>query len=42
MVNVIKISFKVPRVFIHGEFVGGGTEVKQLQDEGKLSVMVNK
>ena len=40
--NVRKILFKVPRVFIHGEFVGGGTEVKQLQEDGKLSVMVNK
>jgi len=32
----------VPRVFIHGNFVGGGTEVRQLQDQGKLATMVSK
>ena len=27
-------------MFIHGEFVGGGTEVQQLHQEGKLTEMV--
>jgi len=26
----------VPRVFIGGEFVGGGSDVKQLQETGQL------
>jgi len=30
----------VPRVFIHGKFIGGGSEVQQLQAEGKLSAML--
>ena len=35
------LSIKVPRVFIHGNFIGGGTEVQQLQKEGKLAEIVN-
>lgn len=27
---------QVPRVFINGKFVGGGTDVKALYDSGKL------
>lgn len=30
------------RVFIHGTFVGGGNEVIQLQDQGKLAATVSK
>merc|ERR1712055_531521 len=30
----------VPRVFIHGKFIGGGSEVQQLQSQGKLAGMV--
>ncbi len=30
----------VPRVFIGGKFVGGGTEVKALKDQKKLLPMV--
>ena len=37
----VLILLKVPRVFIRGEFVGGGTEVQQLQKEGKLAEMCN-
>ena len=33
---------KVPRVFIGGNFIGGGTEVQQLQKAGKLKEMVEK
>ena len=32
---------QVPRVFIGGSFVGGGTEVRELQKDGKLVEMVN-
>ena len=35
------LSIKVPRVFIHGNFIGGGTEVQQLQKNGKLAEIVN-
>ena len=31
---------QVPRVFINGKFVGGGSELQQLQAEGKLASMV--
>lgn len=30
----------VPRVFINGEFVGGGTDIKKLYDQGKLAGML--
>merc|ERR1739848_897839 len=30
----------VPRVFINGKFIGGGSEVQQLQAQGKLAGMV--
>lgn len=30
----------VPRVFINGEFVGGGTDVKALYESGKLEKML--
>lgn len=30
----------VPRVFINGEFVGGGTDVKKLYEDGKLAGML--
>lgn len=30
----------VPRVFVKGKFIGGGTEVKALQDQGKLVPML--
>jgi len=32
----------VPRVFIGGTFVGGGSEVKALQAQGKLKPMLQK
>ncbi|KAK4311780.1 hypothetical protein Pmani_016737 [Petrolisthes manimaculis] len=32
----------VPRVFIAGQCIGGGTETRQLYKEGKLLDMVNK
>ena len=41
IVNIFML-LKVPRVFIGGNFVGGGTEVQQLQKDGKLAEMVNK
>lgn len=30
----------VPRVFINGEFIGGGTDVKKLYESGELSKLV--
>ena len=30
----------VPRVFIKGKFIGGGSDVKKLHDEGKLRAMI--
>nr|ABV24975.1 glutaredoxin [Montipora capitata] len=32
----------VPRVFIGGKFVGGGDDVKKLQDTGKLKPMLKE
>ncbi|KAJ7351879.1 hypothetical protein OS493_034785 [Desmophyllum pertusum] len=32
----------VPRVFINGKFVGGGSEVKALQSSGKLKPMLQE
>lgn len=34
--------FQVPRVFINGKFVGGGSEVKALQSSGKLKPMLQE
>ncbi|KAK9511324.1 hypothetical protein O3M35_005898 [Rhynocoris fuscipes] len=31
----------VPRVFVNGECVGGGTDVKSLYDSGKLQEIIN-
>nr|XP_054764858.1 uncharacterized protein LOC129271558 [Lytechinus pictus]XP_054764860.1 uncharacterized protein LOC129271560 [Lytechinus pictus] len=31
----------VPRVFIGGKCIGGGSETKALQDQGKLTKMLN-
>lgn len=31
----------VPRVFIKGQFVGGGTDVKALGNSGQLQKMIN-
>ena len=36
----VMFDFKVPRVFIGGKFVGGGDDVKKLQDTGKLKPML--
>ncbi|XP_066907381.1 uncharacterized protein [Halyomorpha halys] len=33
-------SRTVPRVFVNGEFVGGGSDVKALYDAGKLERML--
>lgn len=30
----------VPRVFVNGEFIGGGTDVKSLYENGKLEKML--
>lgn len=30
----------VPRVFIDGKFIGGGTDVQQLQESGELAKML--
>lgn len=30
----------VPRVFIKGKFIGGGSDVKKLHEEGKLSSLI--
>ncbi|XP_022089145.1 glutaredoxin-like [Acanthaster planci] len=35
-------AMTVPQVFIKGKFIGGGTEVKQLNDEGKLEEMLRE
>ncbi|XP_071802598.1 uncharacterized protein [Asterias amurensis] len=32
----------VPRVFIMGKFIGGGSEIKKLNDEGKLEGMLRE
>lgn len=32
----------VPRVFIGGKFVGGGDDIKRLQDTGKLKPMLEQ
>ncbi|KAK7602870.1 hypothetical protein V9T40_006844 [Parthenolecanium corni] len=32
----------VPRVFVHGTVIGGGTDVKKLQESGELSTLVQK
>ena len=32
----------VPRVFIDGEFIGGGDETEQLARSGKLEVMLKE
>lgn len=34
--------FQVPRVFVGGKCIGGGTETKQLHKEGKLLDMVKR
>ena len=34
--------FQVPCVFINGEFVGGGTETKTLQKDGKLLGLISE
>lgn len=31
----------VPRVFVNGKFIGGGTETKELHQQGKLLALVN-
>ena len=31
----------VPRVFINGKFVGGGSEMKALKESGKLQELIN-
>ena len=36
----VMFDFKVPRVFIGGKFVGGGDDVKKLQDTGKLKPLL--
>lgn len=30
----------VPRVFVNGNFIGGGSDVKKLNEEGKLAEML--
>lgn len=30
----------VPRVFVNGNFIGGGTDVKKLYENGKLAEML--
>lgn len=32
----------VPRVFVGGKFIGGGSEVKDLQEKGKLVPILNE
>ena len=32
----------VPRCFVGGKFIGGGTDVKALQDQGKLVPLLQK
>ncbi len=32
----------VPQIFIHGELIGGYTDLKALDDEGKLESLLNK
>ena len=32
----------VPRVFIGGKSKGGGTDIKKLQDEGKLTPLLKE
>lgn len=36
-----KFIFQVPRVFVNGEFIGGGTDVKKMKENGKLSILLN-
>jgi glutaredoxin 3 len=31
----------VPRVFVDGKFIGGGTDVKKLYESGELAKMLN-
>ena len=33
-------NLQVPRVFIGGKFLGGGSEVRELQSMGKLRLML--
>lgn len=30
----------IPRVFVNGEFVGGGTDIKKLHETGKLQALL--
>lgn len=32
----------VPRVFLNGNFIGGGTDVKSLYESGKLQKMIDE
>ncbi|XP_002125050.2 glutaredoxin-2, mitochondrial-like [Ciona intestinalis] len=41
VLNEITGARSVPRVFINGKCIGGGSETKALQVQGKLAQMVN-
>lgn len=32
--------FQVPRVFVNGQFIGGGTDVKKLNESGQLKKLL--
>lgn len=32
--------FQVPRVFVNGQFIGGGTDVKKLNETGELAKLL--
>lgn len=34
--------FQVPRVFVDGTFIGGGTDVRKLFQSGKLLELIQK
>lgn len=34
-------SLKVPRVFVNGKFIGGGTDVKKLNETGELKKLLD-
>lgn len=38
--NIFLILFKVPRVFINGNFVGGGSDVKKMNETGELKKLL--
>ncbi|XP_026803058.1 glutaredoxin 2 isoform X5 [Pangasianodon hypophthalmus] len=40
--NQIGATYKVPRVFINGQCIGGGSDTRQLHEQGKLLPLIEK